>query len=282
MLDHAHSLAPDAPVFALGVEIGDVTDVRLEGDHARVAFRVRSEHELTLHADACAMASRDAEHPALLVLPGETGELAGPIPECRLEESVMRELGATIGSALAEFSEGFFGEIGITPVLPTVPTAPGASPSGTNPSGTGPTVTGPNGLPQLPNGLGGSPGFGPAPACTGITARVTGTRPEAAVPLHLPEGGTRVEITFVNDGDRSFEVGPASQAIFMAEGRRAVEAATLPAQDLWFMPFSVPSHGSRAASVVFEGGDPGLVAIEIPGSHPTDEPLSVCTLAISF
>lgn len=257
ILDDAHAIAPESPVFALGVRVGSVTGVHVDGNEAHVEFRIDPQHELALRSDACAMASRDASHPALLLLPGEgSGELGGPVPECRLDESALRDLGQTLGEGLREFSEGFFGE-----VLRNAPNLPN-----------GPSV-------QLPNGM---PGFGPMPACEGITARVTGTEAEPATPLLLENGGTRVEITFENTNAESFEIASSNEATFMTEGRRAIDPARMAsAGDSWFMPFSVPANGSRAVDVVFEG-ETTLHAIEVPRCHPSGQPFAWCKLEVSF
>jgi hypothetical protein len=251
VLADAHAIAPESPVFALGVRVGSVTGVHVEGNDAHVEFRIDREHELALRSHACAMASSDAQHPALLIVPGEEGgELEGPIPQCRLDESALRELGEAIGSGLREFSEGFFGE-----VLRNAPN-----------------------LPNVPD----MPGMGPMPACEGITARITGSAAEPATPLVLENGGTRVEITFENANAESFEIASSHEATFMTEGRRAIEPARLAsAGDAWFMPFSVPAHGSRAVDVVFEG-ETTLQAIEVPRCHPSGRPFAWCKLELTF
>jgi phospholipid/cholesterol/gamma-HCH transport system substrate-binding protein len=52
-LDDAAGLRGGAPVYVAGVQVGRVTNVRLEGERARVAFQVNPEAKLTLHDDAC-------------------------------------------------------------------------------------------------------------------------------------------------------------------------------------------------------------------------------------
>ena len=66
-LEDAAGLEEDAPVYFAGVRVGQVDSVRINGERADIELTVESSHDVTLHRDACAVAGRYQETPALLL-----------------------------------------------------------------------------------------------------------------------------------------------------------------------------------------------------------------------
>ncbi|HJL15202.1 MAG TPA: hypothetical protein RMH99_06075, partial [Sandaracinaceae bacterium LLY-WYZ-13_1] len=116
--------------------------------------------------------------------------------------------------------------------------------------------------------------------CAAVSIRVRRVERAAPVPLHLARGGHRVLLVFRNDGDEAVEVGPLSEATFADDHNRALHPARLPSESRgWFMPFTVPAHGTAVRSVVFEGEDePSLSRVEARRSSPADQPLATCVV----
>lgn len=106
LLDDAGGLTVGSRVYAAGLGVGAVDQVRLVDDRAEVQIALSSGHTLAPRADACALVLDADGGPLLLVFPGKRLEpLEGPLRAC--EASVRRaELERLAESAHALLSSG--------------------------------------------------------------------------------------------------------------------------------------------------------------------------------
>src|SRR5690606_4143520 len=192
------------------VRVAEVESVRVIEWQVDVELTHDADPEVTLRADACAMARRTETGPELIVVPGTGAPLeeGRPIPQCELGRDdvgdLLRSLGESVGDLMRQLGQGLFGGGG----------APGGSTGGSG-SGGSTGGAGSAGLPPLPFPLPTPPP--PAPSggvCGSIRVRVERTERAAPVPLHLPEGGHRVWIELANDGDESVRIGALGDASF--------------------------------------------------------------------
>lgn len=295
-LDDGGGLAAGAPVMVRGVRVGEVRAVSVRDGAAEVRFAIEREHDVEMHADACAVAAPSAEQPLLIVIPGESAEpLADdtPLPECRLTRDDVVALGDLFGETFADvfraLSEGLFGNLPM-PGLPGLPGSPGmpGMPTAPHPAPAPPPAPPPAPAPApSPGPTGPAPGLPPPPlpagprpdACEALSVRLDGTEPVGALPMVLPAGGTRVFFVFDNAGDAAVEVGPRLEAVFTDASRRTISAPHLPDATGWFMPFTVPARASHRTSVVF-GPDAGMPAgVEVRRVSAVDRPFDTCTLS---
>lgn len=85
-LDDASGLSEGAGVYVAGVRVGKVDALRVEGDSAIVEMTIDSDHDVTLHADACVLAVPHRGAPAVMLEPGEDGSFGSArIPTCSTE-----------------------------------------------------------------------------------------------------------------------------------------------------------------------------------------------------
>lgn len=115
-VDNGAGLGEGSRVLVSGVQVGQVTAVRVVEGHVDVEFEVESDHEITLRQDACALAMREEGGPFLMVQPG-TGAVRDEddesvIPQCRIEaeevRGAFRELAEGMGELLEELGRGIF------------------------------------------------------------------------------------------------------------------------------------------------------------------------------
>jgi len=114
----AHGMAPGDSVFAAGVPVGRVRDVRVVGDKAIVTFEETGKNRVAFHADACAAVMNVQGRAALYMQLGSQGTLAkgAAMPECDLVPKAMKTAVGQIGKALV----GALGTLAknVTPVPP--------------------------------------------------------------------------------------------------------------------------------------------------------------------
>ena len=264
-----------------GVRVGEVRDVVVTEGQVDVGFVIDDDHDVTLREDSCAIAQRGEGEPTLLVLPGEGAPLTEerPLPQCELTAAALGgaldQLGDAVGGVLRGLlggggSGGSGGSGGGS--LPNIPRIPGLPFPG---APSDPPTDEP---PPTSNGVPPPPSFdGP---CRGLSVRLDGSEPAAAVPLSMPQGGRRVWLVFSNDADRPMRVGSVSQATFTDAGRESLSPAHVPGESCaWFMPFDVPANGTTRVCVLFAGsGDATVDEIEARRSAPASDPLDWCTL----
>ncbi|HEY8428353.1 MAG TPA: MlaD family protein [Sandaracinaceae bacterium] len=262
-LSDGAGLAKGSPVIVSSVRVGQVESLRVVEGQVDVEFSIDSDHEITLRADACAMARQTETGPELIVVPGTGAPLeeGRAMPECEPTRDdvgdLLRSLGESVGDLMRQLGHGLFG---------------GAAPGGSTSGGTG-------GLPPLPFPL------PPPPAptsdvCDSIRVRIDRTERAAPVPIHLPDGGHRVWIELANDGDEDVRLGALGDATFTDASGRALASADLPGEPGgWFMPFTLPARERRSVSVTFPTADPPrLDRIEIERTAPAARPREQCTV----
>ncbi len=123
-LDDGSGLKAGAPVFVSGLEVGKVKSVTLQGDAVEVTFTVQRQHQLVLHADACALALPVRDQGSLYVRPGSQGALekGAPLPQCHLLGDAIRSAVKEVGGAVNEAIDALVSRL--------APPAPGAAPCG--------------------------------------------------------------------------------------------------------------------------------------------------------
>ena len=272
-LNDGAGLGEGDPVLVSGVRVGQVEAVRVIEGQVDVELSVEDEHEVTLRTDACAMALPRDGQPTLVIAPGTGAVLEEdrPIPQCELAGGqlgdLMRGLGEGLGQMLEQLGQGLLG---------------GGSAGGGGGSGGG---SGGGGGLQLPIPLPSpspppNPPGGAAGRCDAIRVRADRVEDVPATPLLLAQGGHRVWLVFENDGDGAVEIGPLSEASFVDATGQALVPARMPSESQgWFMPFTVPAHGTARRSVVFEGREePRLDRLEARRSSPAGSPLDDCVV----
>ncbi len=274
-LDDGAGLAEGSPVIVSSVRVGQVESVRVQEGQVDVEFSIASDHEITLRADACALARRSEGGPELLVLPGTGAALEEerPIPQCEIPTpdvgNLMRSLGEGMGDMLRQLGQGLFGGGG-------APGGSGGSSGGSSGGGSsgGSTLPLPFPLPSIP-----SPGSASG-ACDSIRVRIERTERVAPIPVHLPQGGQRAWIELANDRDEAMRVGALGDATFTDASGRVLSTATLPEDtDGWFMPFVIPAHARRSVSVTFTTTEPPHIdRVEVQHTAPESAPLDYCTI----
>lgn len=284
-------LAAQSPVMSSGVVVGEAESVQVVDDVVRIEFVVHDDHDLELHADACVLAGRYEDTPSLYILGGTDGEWddGEPLRACRLRLEEARSLAHRFGEAMGEMlrgmHEGFFEEgwpgwpvpddSGETTTAP-IPVTP-VEPAPSTPEPPSPTPR-PRTNPVAPT---------PTPAstvCDAMGVRVTAIEELNSEMLHLPRGGFRVRMTFVNDGDVTAELPARSQAVFFDRARARLRPATLPASSDWWMPLTIPAHGSATTSVTFHAGDSefSVGGFRVSGVHPASSPFDRCALSVTI
>lgn len=275
-LDDGAGLAEGSPVIVSSVRVGQVDSVRVQEGQVDVEFSIDSDHEITLRADACALARRSEAGSELIVVPGTGAALEDEraIPQCEITSDdvggLLRSLGEGMGDMLRQLGQGLFGQ-------------PGGS-SGSGGSGGSGGSTAP--IPPLPIPVPSLPGI-PAPTassgCDSMRVRVERTEAAPAVPLHLPDGGQRVWIEIANDSDQAMRVGALGDATFTDASGRTLNVAEVPGDsEAWFMPFAVPARARRSVSVTFATREaPRIDRVEVQHSAPESDPLAWCTIRAS-
>lgn len=284
-LDDGAGLAEGSPVIVSSVRVGQVKSVRVLEGQVDVEFAIDSDHEITLRADACALARRTEAGSELIVVPG-TGaaiEEDRPIPQCEVTSDdlggVLRSLGEGVNDMLRQLGQGLFGPPGSgggssAPLPLPIPSLPGGGSSAPLPLP----------IPSLPGP--GSPSA-PAPSastvCDSLRVRVERTEVAAPVPLHLPSGGHRVFLEIANDSDQAARVGALGDATFTDASGRALDVAEVPGEAQgWFMPFTVAGGARRSVSVTFAGAEaPRIDRVEVQHTAPEERPLDYCVLRAS-
>ncbi len=283
-LDDGAGLAEGSPVIVSSVRVGQVESVRVQEGHVDVEFAIDSDHEVTLRADACALARRTEAGSELLVVPGTGAALEEdrPIPQCEITSDdlggVLRSLGEGVNDMLRQLGQGLFGPPGSGGGSSAPLPLPIPSPGG------GSSAPLPLPIPSLPGP--GSPSA-PAPAassvCDSLRVRVERTEVAPPVPLHLPSGGHRVFLEIANDSDRPARVGALGDATFTDPSGRVLDVAEVPGEtEAWFMPFTVPAGARRSVSVTFAGAEPPRIdRVEVQHTAPEERPLDYCVLRAS-
>jgi hypothetical protein len=116
---HAHlsdgaGLTEGSPVLVSSVRVGQVESVRVVEGQVDVEVAIEREHEITVRADACAMARRTEAGPELIILPGEGAPIAEDraIPQCEITSDdvggLMRSLGEGMNEVLRQLGQGLF------------------------------------------------------------------------------------------------------------------------------------------------------------------------------
>lgn len=142
---HAHltdgaGLTEGSPVLVSSVRVGQVEAVRVVEGQVDVEVAIEREHEITVRADACAMARRTAAGPELIIEPGEGAPLeeGRAIPQCEITPGdvggLMRSLGEGMNEMLRQLGQGLFNgpqQGGSAP--PSLPIPPLPQPPATQP-----------------------------------------------------------------------------------------------------------------------------------------------------
>lgn len=123
----------------------------------------------------------------------------------------------------------------------------------------------------------------PADPCAHVKVEVVRVRPQPPRPLHLPRGGSRVSLLFVNEGDVDLEFPGAYRLVVRSQAGDAHSPITLPGLELWRMPMELPAHMRRQVEVVLS---PGLRLADIAEVRVTDvgradDPFAKCTLRVA-
>ena len=116
---HAHlsdgaGLTEGSPVLVSSVRVGQVEAVRVVEGQVDVEVAIEREHEITVRADACAMARRTEAGPELVIVPGEGApiEEGRAIPQCQITSDdvggLMRSLGEGMNEMLRQLGQGLF------------------------------------------------------------------------------------------------------------------------------------------------------------------------------
>lgn len=138
---HAHlsdgaGLTEGSPVLVSSVRVGQVESVRVVEGQVDVEVAFAREHEITVRADACALARRTEAGPELIIVPGEGApiEEGRAIRQCEITPGdvggLMRSLGEGMNEMLRQLGQGLFnggqqgGSRGAPLPLPLPPTAP--------------------------------------------------------------------------------------------------------------------------------------------------------------
>lgn len=238
-LDTAEGLTVGSPVYAAGVAIGTVSEVRVVGERAEVRFTLKDGHSLSMRADGCAMGLPTEHGALLLVFPGKELEpLSPPIPACEANEqrlSSLKKLTLSGSGLLAGSAKRFLDAIATQPETPV----------------------------------------GPGP-CEALSISRLRIEPVRAVPLLLPNGGRRLWLTLENHG--SAPVALETTTFMDARGTIAPQMRLPEADDL-FMSLALPAHTRRDVSAVFEGTKANQVsAVELEASFVDGSPGDGCRI----
>ena len=84
-IETAADLVPGSAVSIRGVEVGSVDKVSVADGYVSVHFRVDGAHEVVLYHDACARVSAPDGVATLVIKPGSSGTLDGPVHGCGLQ-----------------------------------------------------------------------------------------------------------------------------------------------------------------------------------------------------
>jgi hypothetical protein len=212
-LDDAAGLEAGSAVYAAGVNVGTVREVRVEGERAVVSFELRAGHALSLRADACAMSLPTEGSALLLVFPGkDLAPLPAALPACEAHEqrvATLKKLALSGTGALNLAVRRF--------------------------------------LEQLEQRPSASPAAGPCEALSVSRLRI---EPVHAVPVLLPRGGHRLWLSLEN---RSPSPVALETTTFMDARGSVAAQARLPESDELLMSLAIPAHTRREVSAVFEG-----------------------------
>jgi hypothetical protein len=140
---HAHlsdgaGLTEGSPVLVSSVRVGQVEAVRVVEGQVDVEVAIEREHEITVRADACALARRTESGPELIIVPGEGApiEEGRAIPQCEITAGdvggLMRSLGEGMNEMLRQLGQGLFNggqQGGSAPPSVPVPSLPPPQPS---------------------------------------------------------------------------------------------------------------------------------------------------------
>lgn len=130
-LSDGAGLTEGSPVLVSSVRVGQVESVRVVEGEVDVEVSIEREHEITVRADACAMARRTEAGPELVILPGEGAPLAEgrAIPECQPPPNdvggLMRSLGEGMTEMLRQLGQGLFNGAPTGGTPPPTPASPG-------------------------------------------------------------------------------------------------------------------------------------------------------------
>lgn len=137
-VDDGAGLSEGSPVLVSSVRVGQVESVRVVEDHVDVELSIGRDHEITMRADACALARRTEQGPELIIMPGRGAPLEDGrvIPQCEITQGdvgdLLRTLGQGVGDMLRQLGQGMSGGAGQAPFpfggASPSPSAPGAAP----------------------------------------------------------------------------------------------------------------------------------------------------------
>lgn len=240
-LEDAAGLTTGSRVYAAGVSVGAVDQVRLDGVQADVTFTLRPGHVLSLRADACAMTLPDGDGALLLLFPGKDLERLTPhaVPACETTEqrlASLRQLAHSGGGALSQAIHHFLDALSVSAPPPLLATDEGA--------------------------------------CGALTVSRLRMESVTAVPLLLPSGGKRLWLSVENRGENPVALETAT--FLDSRGTVALQAHVPEAADL-FMSVSIPAHTRREVSAIFAGSRGNQVsAVEMKASFVDAAPGADC------
>lgn len=126
------------------------------------------------------------------------------------------------------------------------------------------------------------PALTPSPSshCLELKAEVVRVARQAPVPLHLPHGGSRVTLRFINDGETNVTLPASRHLALQHRDGDTISPLALPALNLWWMPVELPAHGRRQLDIVV---GPGLLAddiveVSLADVHRGSDGFDTCTM----
>ncbi len=130
-------------------------------------------------------------------------------------------------------------------------------------------------IPALP-----APTPSPASHCLALKAEVVRVARQAPVPLHLPHGGSRVTLRFINDGETDVTLPPSRRLALQRRDGDTISPLVLPDIDLWVMPVDLPAHGRRQLDIVVGPGlhADDIVAVSVAKVSRGNDRFDTCTL----
>lgn len=120
----------------------------------------------------------------------------------------------------------------------------------------------------------------PVTACDALTAKVVSVRPEPAFMLLLPNGGSRLSILFVNDGDRDVALPDSGHLVVLDAQGNGHTPEMIPTTGTWDMGVPLPAHTRRTLDVIIRHKLPlaDAIGVQLRNVSLSDDAFKTCTL----
>ena len=88
--------------------------------------------------------------------------------------------------------------------------------------------------------------------CENLKVDVVDVKAEPPVPLHLPQGGTRISFDITNNNDTDVDLPASTDAQVVVDDKRALSTKRTATPGDWFMPVTIPAGTKKTLWLIVD------------------------------